>query len=121
MAGDDTKGRILVVEDEAPIALALEDGLRLEGFQVEVVGDGQAGLDRALADPTPDVVILDMRLPKLDGMEVLRRLRAAGARRSDDTRRHIYLLAIRLLPSSRSGAARLNPHSALTAVPGESA
>ena len=80
MADDDTKGRILVVEDEAPIALALEDGLRLEGFQVEVVGDGQAGLDRALADPAPDVMILDMRLPKLDGMEVLRRLRASGAR-----------------------------------------
>ncbi|NTU84843.1 MAG: response regulator transcription factor [Chloroflexales bacterium] len=69
--------RILVIEDEQEIANYLRRGLLLEGFQVTVAGDGPAGL--AAARETPhDLVILDLMLPGIDGLEVARRLRAAS-------------------------------------------
>ena len=68
---------ILVIEDEARIADLLRRGLTYEGFRVSVAGDGPAGLAIARDDP-PDLVILDWMLPGLDGLEVCRRLRAAG-------------------------------------------
>jgi DNA-binding response OmpR family regulator len=71
---------VLVIEDEAPIAMALEDGLGLEGLVVEVAADGPGGLARALAAPAPDLVVLDLRLPGMSGLDVLRRLRAEGRR-----------------------------------------
>jgi len=64
--------KILVVEDEAAIAEPLCEGLRREGFSVTHVDTGAA----ALAAPLPDVVLLDLRLPDLDGYEVCRELRA---------------------------------------------
>jgi DNA-binding response OmpR family regulator len=64
--------RILVVEDEDAIAEPLAEGLRREGFEVERVATGE----QALAAPTADVVLLDLRLPDIDGYEVCRRLRA---------------------------------------------
>jgi two-component system response regulator MprA len=70
--------RILVIEDEQKIADFLRRGLTYEGFTVEVRLDGESGL-KAARDTPPDLVILDVMLPGLDGWEVCRRLRAAGA------------------------------------------
>jgi two-component system response regulator RegX3 len=64
--------RILVVEDEDAIAKPLVEGLRREGFDVSRVATGAA----ALAAPLPDLVLLDLRLPDIDGTEVCRLLRA---------------------------------------------
>lgn len=68
--------RVLVVEDDEEIAQVLQRSLRLEGYEVRVAVDGEAALDQSAAF-NPDLVILDLGLPKLDGMEVARRLRAA--------------------------------------------
>jgi two-component system, OmpR family, response regulator len=65
--------RILVIEDEPRILAFLSRGLQAEGFLVDGAGDGPAGLTRALADRY-DLVVLDLLLPKLGGLEVLRRL-----------------------------------------------
>jgi len=70
--------RILVVEDEAAIARILLDNLIFEGYEAEAVADGAEGLERALAW-RPDLILLDVVLPTLDGYEVCRRLRAQGA------------------------------------------
>ena len=69
--------RILVVEDEAEIASYLRRGLAYEGYLIEVVGDGLAALAVARERP-PDLVILDLMLPGLPGIEVARRLRAGS-------------------------------------------
>jgi DNA-binding response OmpR family regulator len=70
--------RILIVEDEAEIADYLRRGLAFEGFAVELAGDGAAAL-AAARDRLPDLVVLDLMLPGLDGMEVARRLRAGSS------------------------------------------
>jgi two-component system, OmpR family, response regulator MprA len=67
--------RILIVEDEAEIADYLRRGLAFEGYVVELADDGHAGLVAA-RDRPPDLVILDLMLPGLDGLEVARRIRA---------------------------------------------
>ena len=72
-----TRERILIIEDEARIAQFLERGLIYEGFKVSVAADGQNGLTMARDNP-PNMVILDWMMPGLDGLEVCRRLRAAG-------------------------------------------
>ena len=69
--------RVLVVEDDREIAEVLRRSLGLEGYEVRLAGDGEAALEDA-ADFTPDAVVLDLGLPKLDGVEVCRRLRAGG-------------------------------------------
>jgi len=71
--------RILVVEDEANIALALEDDLKKEGYEVEVVGDGERAGRRAL-DEAFDLILLDVMLPRKDGFDVCRDLRRARVR-----------------------------------------
>jgi two-component system, OmpR family, response regulator MprA len=68
--------RVLVVEDDEEIAQVLQRSLRLEGYEVRVAADGESALDQSAAF-NPDLVILDLGLPKLDGMEVARRLRSA--------------------------------------------
>lgn len=70
--------RILVIEDELKIADFLHRGLAYEGFQVEMQRDGESGL-KAARDNPPDLVILDVMLPGIDGLEVCRRLRAGGS------------------------------------------
>src|SRR5262245_8882332 len=70
--------RILVVEDEVEIADYLRRGLAYDGFTVEVASDGPAALAAARERP-PDVVVLDLMLPGLDGMEVAQRLRAGSS------------------------------------------
>jgi DNA-binding response OmpR family regulator len=66
--------RVLVVEDDQEIAGVLQRSLRLEGYDVRISGDGEAALTDARSF-VPDLVVLDLGLPKLDGMEVARRLR----------------------------------------------
>ncbi len=68
---------ILIVEDDAHIANMLRRGLIFEGYRAEVAETGTKALEMA-RDQMPDLVILDLMLPELDGMEVCRRLRAAG-------------------------------------------
>ena len=70
---------ILVVEDEPGIALALEDDLELEGYDVEVIGDGETAA-RAAREKTFDLILLDVMLPGKDGYQVCRELRRAGVR-----------------------------------------
>lgn len=67
--------RVLVVDDDPNVAEVVTLYLEREGFGVEVARDGHAALDRALAVP-PDLVVLDLMLPGIDGLEVCRRLRA---------------------------------------------
>ena len=74
-----TRPRILVVDDEASIVDAVATALRYEGFEVREAGTGRAALSAAQEDP-PDLVVLDVMLPDLDGLEVTRRLRADGIR-----------------------------------------
>jgi heavy metal response regulator len=71
--------RILVIEDERKVARFVERGLREEHYAVDVAADGEEGLWRAL-NTLYDLIVLDVRLPKKDGFEVLRELRAAGGR-----------------------------------------
>ena len=66
--------RILIVEDERKIARFLELELQHEGYEVATAGDGRTGLDKALTWK-PDLMILDLMLPELSGIEVCRRLR----------------------------------------------
>ena len=68
--------RILVVEDEPGIALALEEDLRAEGYEVEVVEDGETASRRAREEGF-DAILLDLMLPRKDGYEVCRELRRA--------------------------------------------
>ena len=70
--------RILLVEDEEKLARMVELELQYEGYEVEKAFDGRAGLDRALSGEF-DLVLLDIMLPALSGMEVLRRLRRESA------------------------------------------
>jgi DNA-binding response OmpR family regulator len=69
---------ILVVEDEEPIASAVAARLRSEGFDVEIAADGLAGVE-AYERSEPDLVVLDLMLPELDGLEVCRRIRKKAA------------------------------------------
>jgi DNA-binding response OmpR family regulator len=69
--------RILVVEDEPGIALGLEDDLRLEGYAVEVTGDGHTAFQMA-REGAFDLILLDVMLPGKDGVEVCRELRREG-------------------------------------------
>jgi DNA-binding response OmpR family regulator len=66
--------RVLVVEDDDAISQVLQRSLRMEGYDVRIAGDGLAALDEAHAF-LPDLVILDLGLPKLDGLEVAKTLR----------------------------------------------
>ncbi len=71
--------RILIVEDEPDIAFGLEDDLKVEGYQVEIAGDGTTAARRALEDSW-DLILLDVMLPQKDGFEVCRTIRRAGLR-----------------------------------------
>ncbi|HEY7547752.1 MAG TPA: response regulator, partial [Blastocatellia bacterium] len=66
--------RILLIEDEPGLVLTLSDRLRSEGYTVEAVSDGEAGLERASAEPF-DLIVLDVMLPRKNGFDVCRDLR----------------------------------------------
>ncbi|HEX8726760.1 MAG TPA: response regulator transcription factor [Gemmatimonadaceae bacterium] len=69
--------RILIVEDNPDLAYGLRTGLEIEGYEVDVAGDGETGLARA-RDWRPHLIILDLMLPGMDGYRVLRTLRDEG-------------------------------------------
>ncbi len=79
--------RILIVEDEPDVLLLLENRVRGAGHEVMSASDGERGLEMALTE-VPDLIILDWMMPKLDGIEVLERLRA------DETGRGIKVLML---------------------------
>ena len=71
--------RILVVDDEPAVREAVERALRLDGHDVLIAADGGAALD-SLTDAPPDAVVLDVLMPRVDGLEVCRRMRIRGDR-----------------------------------------
>jgi DNA-binding response OmpR family regulator len=72
-----SEGRLLLVEDEPALARGLSDTLRAQGFEVLVAEDGERGLDTALR-LRPDLILLDVMLPKMNGFEVCRSVRDQG-------------------------------------------
>jgi two-component system response regulator MprA len=74
--------RILVVDDERAVRESLRRALELEGYDVELAGDGQEALDRFESEPGPalDALLLDVLMPGVDGLEACRRIRRAGSR-----------------------------------------
>jgi two-component system response regulator MprA len=73
------KMRILVVDDELPVRTALERALRLEGYDVELATDGIEALER-LPETAPDALVLDVLMPRMDGIAATTQLRARGDR-----------------------------------------
>jgi DNA-binding response OmpR family regulator len=73
---------ILIVEDDADLANLATHWLERAGYGIEHVGDGPAALERLAADPLPALVLLDVMLPRMDGFEVLRRIRAEARTRT---------------------------------------
>lgn len=71
--------RILIVEDDRDLAFGLSDDLQVEGYEVEVVSDGESAIKRAREDQW-DLILLDIMLPHKDGFEVCRHLRRSGIR-----------------------------------------
>lgn len=71
--------RILLIEDEERIARVLKLELEHEGYEVHTKSDGRAGLDAALSETEWDLILLDVMLPELSGLEVLRRIRQVNA------------------------------------------
>ncbi|MDQ1417635.1 MAG: two-component system, OmpR family, response regulator MprA [Acidimicrobiaceae bacterium] len=86
--------RVLVVDDEPAVRQALDRALRFEGYETEMAADGLGALS-AIAERPADAVVLDVAMPRVDGLEVCRRLRAAG----DPT--PILLLTARVAVSER--------------------
>jgi DNA-binding response OmpR family regulator len=74
---DGAKSKVLIVEDEPDMILGLKDNFEFEGYEVITAADGTAGLERARVTK-PDLIILDIMLPKLSGLEVCKTLRGEG-------------------------------------------
>jgi two-component system, OmpR family, response regulator MprA len=71
--------RVLVVDDERAVRESLQRALELEGYDVELAADGEEAIERLTVKAPADAVILDVLMPGIDGLEVCRRLRAAGS------------------------------------------
>jgi len=72
--------RVLVVDDERAVRDSLRRALELEGYVVELAADGEEALERLAQNGEPDAVVLDILMPRMDGLEVCRRLRREGHR-----------------------------------------
>src|SRR5262245_9253428 len=94
--------RILVVEDEPSIAGFVRRGLHFEGYRVDVVENGTAAL-RALRDSPPDLLVLDVMVPGVDGFEIARRLRSAEAAERSPALPILMLTARDSVPDRVSG------------------
>ena len=68
---------ILIIDDEARIRSSLAGILTDEGYEISMAADGEAGLDKIQSDPPPDLVLSDIWMPKLDGLELLKKIREA--------------------------------------------
>jgi DNA-binding response OmpR family regulator len=86
--------RVLVIEDYEPLRDSLAQGLLEAGFTVETAGDGETGLWHAKSADY-DVIVLDLMLPRIDGMTILKRLRTAG------NKAHVLILTARDAPGDR--------------------
>ena len=69
--------RVLIVEDDKSMAVALRDGFTYEGYDVRLAEDGASGL-RLATESSPDLMILDVMLPKMSGLDVCKRIRRNG-------------------------------------------
>ncbi len=69
--------RVLIVEDDEAMSVALRDGFQYEGYDVTVAKDGEAGLHLATSDE-PDLILLDVMLPKMTGLDICKHLRGSG-------------------------------------------
>lgn len=87
MTEESPRARVLVVDDEPDLIRILEFGLRAAGYQVEIAADGQEGLKKA-REIRPDIILLDLMLPKLDGYKVCRLLKF------DERYRHIPIIIL---------------------------
>jgi two-component system, OmpR family, response regulator MprA len=72
--------KILVVDDERAVRESLRRALELEGYEIELAEDGEQALQQLQAGADPDALVLDVLMPKMDGLEVCRRLRSSGSR-----------------------------------------
>jgi DNA-binding response OmpR family regulator len=99
--------KVLVIEDSERLRRSLQHGLSRSGFAVDVVGDGEDGLAWA-AHGRYDAIVLDVMLPKLDGLSLLRRLRAAGS----DT--HVLILSAKDRVAERVDGLQLGADDYLT-------
>src|SRR4026209_1077599 len=77
--GSSMSATILIVDDEYAVARGLQYALEQEGYQVTIAGSGEEALSVA-RDLAPDLVVLDVRMPGIDGFETLRRLRSGGSK-----------------------------------------
>ena len=99
--------RILIVEDEEPIAGFIRQGLMEAGFVVDIAGDGLHGFELAKSEPY-NILILDIMLPGIDGLELLRRVRAAGMNT------HVLILSAKGSVSDRVTGLQLGADDYLT-------
>jgi len=72
--------KILVVDDERAVRESLRRALELEGYEIELAEDGAEALERLEAEPAPDAMVLDVLMPRMDGLEVSRTLRRGGSK-----------------------------------------
>jgi DNA-binding response OmpR family regulator len=86
--------RVLVVEDESDLARAIAEGVRRDGYAVDIALDGAAALARVASVPY-DIVCLDLNLPDIDGMEVCRRIRSEASRVDDSDPPRVLMLTAR--------------------------
>ena len=74
-SGSKTKARVLIVEDDTSLLFGLKKNLQFEGYEVLTASDGEAGLGLAV-DERPDLIVLDVMLPRMNGFEVCEVLRS---------------------------------------------
>lgn len=109
--------RVLIVEDDAALGLFLQKGLKLEGHEVDWVGDGEAALDHARAH-RPDLIVLDLSLPKKDGTEVLVESRVSQIHSSAVLRLRAALVALNpCAAGAEKSAIRSGKESRVRAIP----
>ncbi len=72
--------KILIVDDERAVRESLRRALELEGYEIELAEDGAQALERLEAEPEPDAMVLDVLMPRMDGLEVSRTLRRSGSK-----------------------------------------
>jgi DNA-binding response OmpR family regulator len=109
MTPDTPRARVLVVDDEPDLIRILEFGLRAAGYQVDIAADGQEGLKKA-RELRPDIILLDLMLPKLDGYKVCRLLKF------DERYRQIpiIILSARTQPGDQSLAIQMGANRFVT-------